>query len=231
VSADGDHDGELRLAQAVAGGDAAALRELETLVAPDVAAAARRVDPAPAFVEEVKQATRVRLFVAPAGGRARIAEYAGRGPLRGWVGIAATRVALNLKRDARARPAGAAELLAELVADETDPELRHLRAAYRDDFRAALAESLAALPGRQRAILRLCYVDGLRAPQLATLYGVHDTTALRWIAAAAEAVAEGARRRLVERLALSPGSVDSVARMILSHLDLSIARILAEPPR
>jgi RNA polymerase sigma-70 factor (ECF subfamily) len=222
-----EHEGDLRLARAAAAGDAAALRALEALVAPEIAAAARRIDATPAFIDEVRQATRVRLLVGPPGGRPRIAEYAGRGPLRAWVAVAAARVALNLKRDAGAG-ARAADVLAELVADETDPALRHLRATYRADFRAALAEALAALPGRHRAILRLCYVDGLRAPQLARLYGVHDTTALRWIAAAAEAVAEGARRRLVERLALSPASVDSVGRMILSHLDLSIARILSE---
>jgi len=41
-------------------------------------------------------------------------------------------------------------------------------------------------------------------------------------------VADGARKRLVERLAISPESVDSLGRAILSQLDLSIARILGD---
>ena len=67
------------------------------------------------------------------------------------------------------------------------------------------------MPERQRAILRLCYVDGLQLVQLARLYGVHETTASRWVSRAATDVAEDTRKRLMARLALSPSSLDSVA--------------------
>ena len=62
--------------------------------------------------------------------------------------------------------------------------------------------------------------------QLARLYDVHETTAARWVKAAAAEVADDARRRLTERLALSPSSLDSIARMVLSNLDASISRLL-----
>ncbi|MFN0247379.1 MAG: sigma factor-like helix-turn-helix DNA-binding protein [Kofleriaceae bacterium] len=152
----------------------------------------------------------------------RIADYAGRGPLGGWLGVAALRVALNLRRGAK--PASL-ELFAELGTEE-DPELRHLKTMYRAEFREALEAALFALPERQRALLRLSYVDGLRHVQLARLYGVHETTVARWVAAAANQVGEDARKRLMTRLSLSPASLDSVARMVLSNLDLSIARVL-----
>lgn len=220
-----EHLGELFLAWAAGRGERAALRHLERLVAPDVEAAARRVDRAPAFVDEVRQALRVRLLVAD-GDRVRIDDYAGRGPLRGWFAVAALRVALNLKR--AAGPAGPAsrDILAELVSDEADPELHHLRTLYRSEFRDALGAALAALPERKRAILRLSHVDGLKLSQLARLYQVHESTASRWVSQAAADVAEDTRRRLMAGLSLSPSSVDSVARMVLSNLDLSIARIL-----
>jgi len=223
-----EHLGELFLAWAAGRGDAAALRQLERLIAPDVEAAARRVDRSPAFIDEVRQALRVRLLVADAErGRVRIDEYAGRGPLGAWIEVAALRVALNLKRGAA--PATASpDVLAELVGDEADPELRHMKTLYRAEFREALAAALSALPGRQRAVLRLSYVDGLKLAQLARLYQVHESTASRWVSQAAAQVAEDARRRLVERLALSPSSLDSVTRMVLSNLDLSIARILGD---
>jgi RNA polymerase sigma-70 factor (ECF subfamily) len=217
-----EHVGDVFVAWAAARGDAAALRHLERMLAPEVDAAARRVDRAPAFADEVRQAVRVRLLVAE-GGRVRLDEYGGRGPLRGWLAVAALRVALNLRR--AVRPAGP-DVLADLVSGEADPELRHLKTLYRAEFREALEAALQALPERQRAVLRLSYVDGLKATQLARLYDVHETTAARWVARAAEEVAHGARRRLMERLALSASSFDSVARMVLSNLDLSISRVL-----
>jgi len=221
-----EHLPDVFLAWAAGRGDGAALRHFERRVAPDVEAAARRVDRAPAFADEVRQALRVRLLVAE-DGRARIADYVGRGPLRGWVGVAALRIALNLKRSGR--PAGQ-DVLAELVSGEADPELRHLKTLYRAEFREALEAALTALPERQRAILRLSFVDGLRLAQLARLYHVHESTASRWVSQAAATVVEDARRRLVARLSLSPSSLDSVTRMVASNLDLSIARILGNPP-
>jgi RNA polymerase sigma-70 factor (ECF subfamily) len=217
-----EHLEELFLAWAAGREDAAALRHVERLIAPEADAAARRLDRSPLFADEVRQAVRVRLLVAEHG-CARISDYAGRGPLRGWLGVAAVRVALNLRRGKR--PA-APDILAELVSAEADPELRHLKTLYRAEFRDALEAALRALPERSRALLRLSFVDGLKLAQLARLYDVHETTASRWISRAAADVAEDARRRLMERLSLSPSSLDSVARMVLSNLDFSIARVL-----
>src|SRR5262245_3471247 len=217
-----EHASDLFLAWAAGRGDAAALRHLERLIAPEIEAAARRVDRSPAFADEVRQALRVRILV-PEAGRIRIDDYVGKGPLGAWIEVAALRLALNLKR--AAGPASR-DVLAELVSGEADPELQHLKTLYRAEFRDALEAALAALPERGRAVLRLCYVDGLKLAQLARLYQVHESTASRWVSQAAAEVADGARRRLVERLSLSPSSIDSVARMVRSNLDLSIARIL-----
>jgi RNA polymerase sigma-70 factor (ECF subfamily) len=217
-----EHGADLFVAWAAARGDAAALRHFERLLAPEVDAAARRIDRAPVFADELRQAVRVRLLVAEAG-RIRLDDYVGRGPLRGWLAVVALRVALNLRRAVRV---GSPDLLADLVSGEADPQLRHLKTLYRAEFREALEAALRALPERERALLRLSHVDGLKATQLARLYGVHETTAARWVARAAEQVADDARRRLMGRLALSASSFDSVARMVLSNLELSISRVL-----
>ena len=216
-----EHAADVRLAWSAMRGEAEAVRAIERMIAAEGEAAARRVDRAAAFVDEVRQALRIRLLVAD-GGRARIADYMGRGPLRGWIGVAALRVALNLKRGAP----HSADVLTELVSDEADPELRHLKTLYRAEFREALAAALAALPERDRALLRLSYVDGLTMTKLARLYDVHETTAARWVAKASERVGDDARRRLMARLSLSASSLDSVARMVLSNLELSISRVL-----
>lgn len=220
---DDAHLDELRLARSAADGDTAAVRQVDALIGLEAAAAARRIDPSAAFADEVRQALRVRLLVGEHG-PARIAAYQGRGPLRAWIGVAALRIALNLRRGVRAT--ADVDVIAELASAEPDPELRHLKTLYRAEFREALEAALAALSERDRAILRLVYVDGLRLAQLGKLYNVHESTASRWVKSAVEAVAEDARRRLIARLSISATSVDQIAQMVRSTLDLSIARLL-----
>jgi RNA polymerase sigma-70 factor (ECF subfamily) len=217
-----DHAGELFIAWAAGRGDAAALRHVGRLIAAEAELAARKIDRTPAFTDEVCQAVRVRLLVDD-GGRLRIDDYAARGPLRGWIGVAALRVALNLKR---ATNVASHDIIEELVSGEDDPELRHLKTLYRAEFRDALEAALLALTERQRLVLRLSFVDGLSHVQLARLYDVHETTAARWVSRAAAEVADDARKRLLAKLSLSPSSLESVARMVLSNLDFSIARVL-----
>ncbi len=218
------HREDLRLAQGAAHGDADALRTVEQLIVDEADRAARRIDRSPAFADELRQAVRVRLLVGETDRPPRIAEYRGRGPLGAWIGVAALRVALNLKR---ASGPATTDVLAELV-DDADPEVAHLEKLYRAEFREALEAALRALSERDRVLLRMSYVDGVSMVQLGRLYGVHETTAARWVKAAAGTVAEDARRRLTERLSLSGSSLDSIARLVLSNLDASISRLLRD---
>jgi len=228
--ASASHAADLALAFCVGRGDPVAARRFEAHVAGELAAAARAIDHDPAFVDEVCQRTRVRLVVGAGGGAApRIASYRGAGPLRAWVAICAQRVALNAKRDASSGSGAATradDVLADVVDREPDPELRHLKTLYRAEFRDALAAALAGLPDRGRAVLRLRFVDGLELAQIGRLYRVHESTASRWITAALDDIAHATRERLVARLAVTTDTADSVARMVQSQLDLSIARLL-----
>ncbi|MEO8699516.1 MAG: sigma-70 family RNA polymerase sigma factor [Kofleriaceae bacterium] len=218
------HVVDLVLAWAVSRGDSAAVARFEAYAGPELAAAARKIDRDPAFVDEISQRTRVRLLV---GEPPRIALYRGAGPLRGWVAIAAQRMALNAKRELRPTTSDD-DVLAEVVDREPDPELRHLRTLYRAELRASLIEALAALPDRQRALLRLRFVEALELAQIGRLYRVHESTASRWIAQALEAIGRATRERLIARLAVTAATADSVARMVQSQLDLSVARLLRE---
>jgi RNA polymerase sigma-70 factor (ECF subfamily) len=123
----------------------------------------------------------------------------------------------------------AEEILGELVAREPDPELRHLKDLYRAEYAAALRAAVAELPERERVLLRLHHVDGLRLARIGQLYGVSESTASRWLASAAEQVATRATKRLRDGLGVSPSQVESIARMVQSGLDLSIHRLLRDP--
>jgi RNA polymerase sigma-70 factor (ECF subfamily) len=218
------HAGDLAIAFAVGRGDPVVTRRFGELVAGDIAAAARAIDADPAFVDEIAQCTRVRLVVADTGALPRIAGYRGTGPLRAWVAIAARRIALNARRQAP-RDAGD-DVLADVVDREPDPEILHLKALYRGEFREALTAALAGLADRARALLRLRFVEGLELAQIGLLYRVHESTVSRWTAAALDDVARATRRHLVAQLAVTHETADSVARMVQSQLDLSIARLL-----
>lgn len=224
--ASASHATDLALAFGVGAGDPVATRRFDEHVADDLAAAVRAIDNDAAFVDEVCQRTRVRLVVGDGETAPRIASYRGTGPLRAWVAIAARRIALNAKRDARTGPATTDDVLADLVDREPDPELRHLRALYRAEFREALSTAIAALPDRTRAVLRLRFVEGLELAQIGRLYRVHESTASRWVSSALEQIAETTRAQLIARLAISADTADSVSRMVQSGLDLSVARLL-----
>lgn len=219
------HAADLALAWSVGKGDPVAVKRFEAHVVGDITAAVRAIDRDPAFVDEITQRTRVRLVVGDGeGSPPRIATYRGAGPLRAWVAIAAQRLALNAKRDAK--PHADEDVLADVVDREPDPELRHLKTLYRAEFREALVAALAGLADRLRAVLRLRFVEGLELAQIGRLYRVHESTASRWISGALEDIASATREHLIARLAISGDTANSVVRMVQSQLDLSIGRLL-----
>ncbi len=222
------HAEDLFLACACARGDAAALRAFERTFAARIPAYIRRLR-APADVEqETRQTLLERIFVPIGEHRPRILQYSGRGSLEGWVRVAALRTALNLldarRAEAPARDEG--DAVAAALHPGGDPELLFLKAAYRGPFAAALREAFAAMPRRDRALLRFAVVDGLSPERIGTLYGVHRTTAMRWLDAARADVLARTRALLAERLHLSPSECDSVIDLVTSHLDVTLTSLL-----
>lgn len=220
-----EHEVDLYLACALSVGNERALLAFESKVLPEVEAAVRRVDAAPSFLGEIRQALRVHLFVREAERPARIENYRGTGPLLAWVRAAALRLAQNAKRGERPT-VSKDEILSELVASEPDPELRHLKTLYRSEFARALRGAFAGLPERQRLILRLHYLDGLRLKPIARLYSVDESTVSRWLKSAQAAVADAAYQTLSRELSLPKDRLESVARMVQSQLELSLSRLL-----
>jgi len=218
------HLADLYLACAAAAGDTAALSVFEATLMAEVGAAAARVDASPWFVDEVKQVVRERLFVGVGDAPRKILQYAGRGPLAGWIRVTALRTARNLRPDDRRRDDRG---VSRLAATERDPALELLRERLRGPFERAFAAALAALPQSDRNLLRLSYLDGLTARQIARIENVHETTAARRIARLRDRILADVRRDLAAELSLSEAELDSAIRAIRSELHLSIARLLA----
>ncbi len=189
-----------------------------------------RVEKSQAVASEVQQILRERLLVGRDGKVAKIADYAGRGPLASWLRVVAVRVALEIQRSKKP----------EVVADDDgsdglstadDPEIEYLRLRYGKEFREAFTESLSALDAKERTILQLYLVDGLNIERIGQVYQVHRATVARWIAGTRDHLYDDTRRRLRERLHLEGTEFESIVRLVRSQLDVSVRRILREGMR
>jgi RNA polymerase sigma-70 factor (ECF subfamily) len=217
---------DVYIARAAADGLPSALKAFEARFLPEVDAAVARLKLPPTGLDEVRQLLRQRMLVGSAEAPARLAAYPGTGPLSGWVRAAALWLALDWQRQRSGQVQADDGDLSMLMAPGDDPELAYLKNTYRAEFNASFSAALAALEPRQRNFLRLKYLDGLSIDQLGALYGVHRSTAARWVVGAQEALLQETRKLLTERLRLTRSQLDSVLRLISSQLDVSLSRLL-----
>jgi RNA polymerase sigma-70 factor, ECF subfamily len=217
---------DLYLACACAAGDPHGLRVFEDQILPQAGSALRRLDPSPAFADEVRQLLRQKLFVTDGASLPKIADYAGRGPLTTWVRVSAVRTALNLRGSGRREQPMTSSQVAALAPPVDDPALKYLKAQFADEFEAALARACASLTDRDRTILRLRFVDDLGIDQIGGLYGVHRATVARWIARIRDELFAATRTDLVGRLKLSDSDFESLLGLARSQLDLSLSAVL-----
>jgi RNA polymerase sigma-70 factor (ECF subfamily) len=217
---------DLWLALACVSGQPAALRAFEARYFGEIDRALARLDPAAATRDDVRQIVREKLFVAAPGARPKIAEYAGRGDLKNWVRVTVVRTVLNLVTRGHRDIPVSSDLLVLLPAPGADPELDHARRLYRHELEEALAEAASALPARERSLLLYELGEGLGIDQIGALYGVHRSTAARWLARAREKLLGEVRRALSARLRIAPAELDSILRLLGSQLDVTIERVL-----
>jgi RNA polymerase sigma-70 factor (ECF subfamily) len=184
------------------------------------------------LVDEVKQLLRFQLLVIKDGKPPGIAGYKGKGPLRGWVRITATRELIrHLKKAQREQPVD--RQLEEMLGASgpegcNDPVLEQLKGEYRAQFATALREAIAGLDAEDRTLLRQQIVDKLSIDELGAAYGVHRATAARWLTRSRGALVAATRNRLAAKLSMPVDEIDSVIRMVQSRLDASVVRYLEE---
>ena len=216
---------ELYLCCGCARGDVEATRVLEADALPHVVKAISRIDPEPEFIEEALQILRGKLLVGP---RAKVADYAARGPLIAWLSVAAARVALDLIRSRNARKLQHADLPDRLAQTDVSPLNDIVKSRYADSFQRALKEAISALPPRERNLLRLQLVGRCSIDQLGRMYLVHRATAARWLESARNRVFESVRDQMKMEHHLTDREFDSIARGVRSQLDLSITATISE---
>jgi len=221
--------GDLALACACAAGDSAAIETLDRIVSREVASAADSARAGAAVRDEAAQIVRTLLLVPRAERPPAIHDYAGRGPLGGWLRIVAAREVVRLLRPSR-REVELRDHPAFGEATASDPVLSALKMRYRRELAEALHMALAELGPRDRTLLRYQLVDGLSIDDIAAVYRVHRATAARWLARVRDDLIESTRRLLAEQLGIGADEVVSVLRLVQSELDISVIPHLMSSP-
>lgn len=223
---------ELYLACGCGRGSREALAAFEATYIPLVTPFIAKIDSAPAFVDEVKQLLRLCVLVGEekkADDREpKILRYRGRGSLKGWLGVTAARIAVDLKRKGTAREVSLDDLVVQ--ASASDPEVNHLRGRYLGDFREvvkrAVSAALEALEASDRNLLRWHLIESLSLRKIAAVRGVHVATVAREYARLRARVMDQVRAALRESSGLPSQDVDSVLGALASRISISIGGVL-----
>jgi RNA polymerase sigma-70 factor (ECF subfamily) len=115
------------------------------------------------------------------------------------------------------------------LAPTPDPELRYLKEQHGADFKEAFQKALAELPPKQRNVLALYYIDGLKSTAIAAMYGVQGVTVRAWLKAARDALLSSTESALSDRLGLSSSELRSLIALVRSQIDLTLSRALRAP--
>lgn len=222
------HLEEFYLAQAGVARDASALAYLRGEFGPVVEATLSRAPAGHVACDDIAQVVWMRLLVAHGERPPKLALYRGEGKLANWMRVIAVRTRADLLR--KRKPIGeptdfTSGHWANLGDAAETPELRHLKALYRDRFKTAFATAVAELDPDARNLLRQKHIFGLTVAELAGLYKVHAATIKRRLARARAHLIEATGKRVCSQESGST-QLTSVLRLVRSQLDLSLARYL-----
>ena len=172
-------------------------------------------------IDDVLQDVREKLIVG-SGSSAKIVQYQGTGPLRGWVRAVAGRQALADRR--RRKPEETFE--PDVLGATDDPHLRALKERYRERFRAAFRSAVAGLSKEDKALLAETVLKEMPVAELAARHAVHRVTASRWLARIRKELLVETRKALATSLDLETADMDSVIALVASQLDVSLYSVL-----
>ncbi len=227
---------ELYLACACAAGNAAALYYLEHNFIARIRPALGQFRADEDFVDEVMQRVRqVLLLPGPCGRRAKIHDYDGRGSLRRWLRTVAVRTAIDLRRASARWPAEGqlgheeSDALCATLASTHDPPWHDEseRQRNRRAVKQVLEQCLAQCAAKERTLLKYVFVHGLSRQQIGVIYGVHRSTASRWVDGALHRLRAHLCSALGPALGILPVQVNAAVQSVLSQVELTLERVLA----
>lgn len=221
---------DLYVAIAACDGDERAIAAIRTTLANEVKFAAAKTTASADQLAEVTAILSRTLFVDEPERQAALRNYSGRGDLKSYLRVIATRELVRVVNKGRREVGIEDDTLIDRLVPASDPELSILRAQYREVVDDAMRAALKTLAERERALLCYAFIDGMNVKQVGTVYNVHGATAARWITAAREQLGVRIRDELAKRLKITVDEVDSIVRLVQSRIDVSLDRVLRDVP-
>ncbi len=157
-----------------------------------------RVGRDPAFVRDTLEGFWSQLLSGP---DPQIERYSGRGSLRAWLRVIASRVALERCRAQRRSAEREASPAQHFVGARLGPMVPIRRGAYESAFQDALERAIDDLPSADRNLLRL-HVRRCGVDEIGRIYNVQAATAARWLERATGRVLVAAQQRLAPTSAM-----------------------------
>jgi RNA polymerase sigma-70 factor (ECF subfamily) len=215
---------DIYIAVACAQGESNALRAFEARYFSGIGPALARISTDAAFIDEVKQIVREKMFV---GSPPRIVELAGHGELGGLVRVVALRSALNVKRAQARIDLTDDDSLLDALVSSADPRLHTLKQQQKELVKRAFETAVGELEARDRNILRMYVLHSLGIDEIGRVHDVHRATAARWLERIREQLRKATIGTLRARLGLGNDEVESLIGAAESSLNISFQRLLA----
>jgi RNA polymerase sigma-70 factor (ECF subfamily) len=212
------------LACAAGCGDAAAIALIDELFVGRLSRRIQRLGATPDDAADILQMVRERLFT---GERPRIRAYDGGGPLEQWIKVVAIRTAIDHHRVQQRIRNAASDLPVDVDPTAADPVKVLTKQQLKQEFETVLRSQVLGLSPRDRAVLRLHLIEGVRIDTIARARGVHRVTVARWIWNAGEILLDALRKHFRDRYGMVPAECESLAHLVKSQLSLDLPQILA----
>ncbi len=217
------HAGDLCLAHACLLGDPTALTIFERDVIARSSTVVRGHLPPGLTADEVLQRLRVRLLVRDQERPPGLATYSGRGALVHFSRATTARLIQEFARQGQ-REVATEESLLDSPALTRDLDASMLKQQFAEAFATAFKAALGQLSARDQHLLRLHYLDGMRAEELGRIFNTHRATVWRWLTGCRERLLEATRAELAKTV--KDAELSSLMNALHSQLDVSISRVL-----
>lgn len=175
--------------------------------------------------DDLRQIVLEKLLSNNGDGRSRLSDYSGRASLRTWLRVVVKRTHLNIIRSQRtgASQDSNEQLENRLISAGNDPELDYLKVRYAYEFKQAFRAAVEQLDARDRLVLKMHVCEGSRTREIAQLIGVNQATVVRWMEGIRQRLLAFTRAHLEQELKLSRAEFESVVRLVLSHVNLTLS--------
>jgi RNA polymerase sigma-70 factor, ECF subfamily len=203
------HDEDLFLAMACARGDRIAWEHFADEFLPALQRFALQACRSTPEGEDLAQ----ELFRSLMADSRKIAGYDGRGSLLSWLRVAVSRAAIDrFRRGQRQVPLEEAEEAADAnpalsVPPQAGQDLDERWGAIMVDI---LVAEIRRLPARDRLLLGIYYVEGVPLRGVAAHFGVHESTASRWMDGLRHRLRKGVEREFRVRHGMRSTEVDAL---------------------